>query len=84
MEIFHSLGQPVWDISLLLWSECVSFKKLDVEILTPKEDGIRGWGLGRCLGHKGEVFRNGISVFIEGTPKRSLARLPYEDTVRKR
>ena len=30
-------------------------------------DGIRKWAFGRCLGHEGGDFMNGISVLIKKT-----------------
>lgn len=53
-----------------------------IEILTPKEDGIRRWSLGLCLGHKGEAFMNEISIFIKETPNWFLALWPHEDTAK--
>ena len=33
---------------------------------------LGGGGFGRCLGHKGDAFINGISAFIKETPQSSL------------
>lgn len=40
---------------------CPSQKKLYFEILTPKDDGIRRLGFGKCISHKDGTLINGIS-----------------------
>ena len=42
-----------------------------VKILTPKRMVLGGGAFGRCLGHEGRAFRNGIHV-IKETHHRSL------------
>lgn len=51
----------------------VSPENSHVEILTPKDNGIRRWGFGRCFHHEGGACMYGVNVFIKETPQNSLA-----------
>ena len=44
----------------------VSLQNSYVEILTPKDDGIRRWTFGWCLGREDGAFMKGISVYKRG------------------
>lgn len=47
----------------MLWSKCLSPQNSYVEILTPRDDGIR-----KCLGHEGGAFLNEINDLTKETP----------------
>lgn len=49
---------------------------LYVEILTPKDDGIRRWGSWEVPKSGGRAFPNEISVLTKEIPKQSLAPSP--------
>lgn len=65
----------------MVWM-CVSLQNLYVDILTPQDDGTRKWGLGRCLGHEGGVFKDGIFAVIKETPESFFA--PFYHVRKKR
>lgn len=66
---------------VMVWM-CVSLQNSYVAILTPQDDGTRKWGLRRCLGHEGGVFKNGIFAVVKETPENFLA--PFYHVRKKR
>ena len=64
-------------------SQPVSSPNSYVEILTPKDDSIRSWGLWEVLrSHEGGALVNGISVLIKD-PRAPSPLPPHEDTRRR-
>lgn len=51
----------------------VSLKDSYAEIITPKEDSVKRWAFGRCLGHECGALVNGITALIKEAPESPLA-----------
>ena len=68
----------------MLWSDhCAHTSNPCVEILTPKNDGVRRWELWGWLGHEGGSLTNGISALIKEAPQSFLALSHHIETQRE-